>query len=227
MAQLDDDPVSQICFGLTSSYFYWQVFHEVRDERNWFGEGKIYPIKRYPFDLRFQVSLCGKHTVFGWHEYGYLLDEWHIGWQRSLGELLWDERWLWGGLRCCWECVKYKPESAFGEFAFETEIVENCLDWWESLKEENLWWYGNVCRRCRAKYLWVVLGGREEVGEDRGNPFEERKSLGLRSLEGDDSAVTVFEENKDSWTSSRLWEEYEALVGKYLTWESIFEKMGI
>jgi hypothetical protein len=227
MAQLDDDPVSQICFGLTSSYFYWQVFHEVRDEREWFGQGKVYPIKRYPFNLQFQVSVCGKHSVFGWYEYGYLLDAWNVGWQRSLGELLWEERWLWGDLQCCRECVKYKPKSAFGGFPFETEIMENAPEWIASLKEEDLWWYGNVCRRCRAKYLCVVLGNWEEVKEDRGNPFEERESLGLRRLEGDKSALTVFEENKESWTSSRLLEEYDALVGKYMTWESIFTKLGI
>jgi hypothetical protein len=227
MEQLDDDPVSQICFGLVSSYFYWQVFHEVRDEREYVKEGKIYPIERHPFDLRFQVSVCGKHSVYGWCEYEYLLDAWHIGWEKSLGELLWEERWLWGDLKCCWECVKYKPESAFGEFPWEAKMMENVSYWIENLAEQDLWWYRNGCRRCRARYLLVVSEKREEVREDRCNPFEERKSLGLKRIEGDGSAAAVFEENREFWPSSRLWDEYKALIGKYETWESIFTKMGI
>ncbi len=32
-------------------------------------------------------------------------------------------------MKCCWESMKYKPEGAFGEFALETEKVENVPDW--------------------------------------------------------------------------------------------------
>jgi hypothetical protein len=227
MAQLDDDPVSQICFGLTSSYFYWQVFHEVRDEREWLKGEKIYPIQRHPYDLRFQVSVCGKHSVYGWYEYGYLLDAWHVLWERSLGELLWEEKWLWKGLKYCWGCLKYKPQSAFEEFGWEKETLRYNPDWFEHLLEEDSRWYENSCRKCRAKFLLVSLGKREEVREKRGNPFEETKSLGLKRLKGDDNAEDIFEGRTKDWSTCRLWEEYEALIGKYETWESIFAELGI
>jgi hypothetical protein len=226
MAQLDDDPVSQICLGLASSYFYWQVFHEVRDERDWGKEEKIYPIQRHPYDLRFQVSVCGKHSVYGWYEYGYLLDAWDLRWERSLGDLLWEEKWLWGDLKCCWECLKYKPDNAFRDFDWEKETLMYAPDWFEYLSEEDFSWYGNACRRCRAKFLFVDLGNREEVREKGGNPFEETKSLGLR-LKGDDNADDSFERKQTYCSTSRSWGEYATLTGMYETWKSIFTKLGI
>lgn len=125
MANLHGDPVSQICFGLTSSYFYWQIFHEVYDERSYVSGEKEYMIFSHPFDLRFQVSHCGQYSIFGWWDYGNLLDCWDINWNRSLGELLWEEKGLWHGLTCCNECQKFKPEEAFEIFEWETVAMHD------------------------------------------------------------------------------------------------------
>jgi hypothetical protein len=229
MAHLHHDPVSQICFGLTSSYFYWHIFHEVRDEKGYGREGKVYPILSHPYDLRFQVSVCGQYSVFGWGEYGYLLDAWDsptrgIAWYKSLGELLCEERWLWGDLRYCSECVKYKPESAFEEFDGQQEMLQGVSNRQVGV---DFWWLGNVCRRCRAKQIFRDLGEREEVREQRGNAWEERKSLGLKTLEHKEDEVEVSKQNEHSWTYSRWRDECEALNGQYEMWESIFSKMCI
>jgi hypothetical protein len=71
MAHLHQDPASQIFFGLTSSYFYWQVFNEVMDEKEYGRDGKVY---RHANDLGLQVSVCGQYSLYGWWEYGFLLD---------------------------------------------------------------------------------------------------------------------------------------------------------
>jgi hypothetical protein len=229
MAQLHRDPVSQICFGLTASYFYWQVFHEVREEKRYGKEGKVYPIRCLPHDLRFQVSVCGQYSVFGWGEYGYLLDVNDkptdtIDWQKCLGERLWEEWWLWGDLRYCTECVTYKPESAFEEFDGQQEMLQRVSN---MNMEVDIWWLADICKRCRVKQLCRDLREREEVREQRGNPWEERKSLGLKRLGNDEKTEEGLRERERSWTCSRWRDECEALNGDYETWESIFLEMGI
>jgi hypothetical protein len=189
-------------------------------------EEKIYPIQRHAYDLRFQVSVCGKHPVYGWYEHGYLLDAWDLRWETSLGDLLWEEKWLWGDLKCCWVCLKYKPDSAFRDFDWEKEMLMYAPDWIEHLLEEDFSWSGNACRRCRATFLFVELGNRKEVREKGGNPFEETKSLGLR-LQGHGNAEDIFERKQKYCSTSRSWEEYATLTGRYETWESIFAKLGI
>lgn len=193
----------------------------MRDEREYGSERKVY---RHPNDLRLQVSVCGQYSVYGWWEYGFLLDAWHVGWNRSLGELLFGEWWLWGDLRYCEECVRYKPESAFEEFEGQQELLQGVAN--RQVVVDDLW-LGNVCKRCRSKQLLRDLGEREEIREQSGNPWEERKSLGLRKLEFDGNAKEMLQETGYTWTSSRLWEEREALESNYETWESIFSKLGI
>jgi hypothetical protein len=208
---------------------YWQIFHEVRDEKEYGREGKVYPILSHPHDLRFQVSVCSQYSVFGWGEYGYLLDAWDnptrdIAWHKSLVELLWEERWLWGNLRYCSECVKYKPESAFEEFDGQQEMMQSVSNRQE---EFEFWWLGTRCKRCRAKQLFRQLGEREEVTEQRGNPWEERKSLALKKPEYNENPEELLKQNEHSWTYSRWRDECEALNSNYETWESIFSKMCI
>lgn len=218
MAHLYKDPVSQICFGLTSSYFYWQVFHEVRDEKNYAGGGKLYC---YPLDLRFQVSACGQYSVYGWWEYGFLLDDWDVEWHRSLGERLCEERWLWGSLRYCEGCISYKPESAFEWFEAQQALLQSVSN---REVEVDSAWLENICKRCRAKQLFRYLGDREEVREQRGNPWEERKSLGLKRLTAGQES---FGEDEHASTYSRWTDECEVLNGTYEPWESVFMKLGI
>ena len=218
MAHLCQDPVSQICFGLTSSYFYWQVFHEVMDEKD-YGDGKEY---RHAMDLRLQVSVCGEYSVYGIWEYGFLLDKWDIPWDRSLGELLSEEQWLWGQLGYCAECVKYKPASAFEEFGGEQEMLKGVEERGVEVVAD-FWW----CKRCRVKQLLRDLGEREEVREPEQYAFEERRSLGLKRVEVDDNVKDLLREYEQTLTRSMFWEECEALDGNYETWRSIFSKLGI
>jgi hypothetical protein len=150
-----------------------------------------------------------------------LLDHWDIEWDRSLGERLCEERWLWGDLRYCEECVRYKPGSAFEEFDAQQEMLQSVCD---RMVEVDFWWLGNMCKRCKAKQLFRYLGKREEVKEQRGNPWEERKSLGLKTLAADEERL---QGNEQSWTYSRWRDECELASGKYETWESIFTKLSI
>jgi hypothetical protein len=169
MRQLEEeyrDPVSQLCFGLTSRRFY-RVFHTVRD---YFIDGEgYYPIGAHPFSFNMKVSVDGQHMLFGWYEWGLqgLVTSRDIVWQRDVGDLLKDELWLWKNLCCCAQCQRYKPLNAFEGFAFEedmrikyhkeiAEIDRNCGLYWEQ------------CRRCRAKLLKTKLEKRLEVFE-RGN----------------------------------------------------------
>jgi hypothetical protein len=223
MAHLHQDPASQICFGLTSSYFYWQVFHEVMDEKEYGRDGKVY---RHANDLRLQVSVCGQYSLYGRWEYGFLLDARDIQWHKSLGELLSEEQWLWGQLRYCEECVTSKPASAFEEFGGEQEMLKDVEERRVELVAD-FWWLEGMCKRCRAKQLLRDLGEREEVREQRGNPWEERRSLGLKRVEVNDNVKDLLQENEQALTPSRFWEECEASDGNYETWGSIFSKLGI
>jgi hypothetical protein len=57
MAHLD--PISQVCLGLTSTTFH-SVFLEI------YGHGKMWDIKKNPFGLDMQVSVCGEY-VLNWY----------------------------------------------------------------------------------------------------------------------------------------------------------------
>jgi len=140
-----------------------------------------------------------------------LLDAWDIGWNDCLKTLLCKERWLWGDLRYCAECVKYKPESAFGDFSGQQEMLMAVED--QRLDDQaNLKWLETICKRCRAKELFRCIGEREEVRETWGNPWEERESFGLKNPEAKDRGPG----------RNGMWDESD-----YETWESIFLKMGI
>ncbi|PMD44235.1 hypothetical protein L207DRAFT_508989 [Hyaloscypha variabilis F] len=210
MGHLYQDPASQICFGLTSSYFYWQVFHEMADRK--YGDGGTKYL--HPNDLRLQVSSCGQYSLFGLWEYGFLLDAWDIDWHPCLKELLCEEHWLWGDLKYCEGCAKYKPKGAFGEFSKQQEMLKAVEDR-QFLEAADFWWLENICKRCTAKELFRYMGEREEVLEQGGNAWEERESFGLKRLAADDK------------TQEGIWEECETGGDIYETWESIFSKLGI
>ncbi|KAK0108325.1 hypothetical protein ONS95_003140 [Cadophora gregata] len=218
LAQLWRDPVSQICFGLTARRFY-ALFHDVLDKGLLYdGAGKVYEIKRYPFDLRMRAAIDESHVLYGWYEYGYMLGATCVEWQRSLGELLWDEEWLWTGLRCCFECMKYKPEEAFGGFELEKKLEKEDSMAWRMSQEREASSYRKCCRRCRAKSLLVNLGGREEVVEVQGNAFEERASLGL---------IRCGEErrSRELWTKMNCYYYEDGDILE--TWDEVFAKMGL
>lgn len=70
-----------------------------------------------------QASLCGKYVLNWWYDDWFLRDSSDIKWDKFLGALLYEEKWLWGDLKLCAECFKYKPEKAFGGFAWETDML--------------------------------------------------------------------------------------------------------
>ncbi|KAL2071614.1 hypothetical protein VTL71DRAFT_12849 [Oculimacula yallundae] len=187
---LSRDPVSQICWGLTSRRFY-QILQSVLNPRIFCASKNKY-IDSEPqiSDLRMQVSLDEENVLYGWYEYGYMFEAPRSTWQSSLFERLKDEKWLWGDLRFCAWCVRYKPPKAFRGFELEHEVlgsgedVLKCLgldllrretgtDWEEEVR------YEDICTRCRARLLLVRWRGRSEVRDVRRNFGEERRSLGL------------------------------------------------
>ncbi|KAH7350841.1 hypothetical protein BKA65DRAFT_245852 [Rhexocercosporidium sp. MPI-PUGE-AT-0058] len=216
MAHLVRDPVSQICLGLTARRWY-AIFHEIIDQGQLYVHpGRKYDIKRFPFDLRMQAAVDESHVLYGWCEWGYMRDATCVQWQRSLGELLRDEKTLWGDLWYCGLCVKYKPEEAFGTFALEEKVGKEDPVFLNVGKGEG--GYRSWCRRCRACSLLIDWEGREGVFEVHGNAFEDRESLGL---------IRVGEEGR----ARELWikmicncdEDPEILEA----WDEVFEKMGI
>ena len=165
-----------------------------------------------------QAAVDESHVLYGWYEYGYMLGATCVEWQRSLGELLWDESWLWRGLRCCVSCVKYKPEEAFGGFELERKVEKDKPKALIELEKRELDWYRFLCKRCRAKILLVECVGREQVVEVHGNAWEERVSLGLIRC-GEESR------SKELWIKMicQYWEDEEILE----TWDEVFAKMDI
>jgi len=135
-----------------------------------------------------QVSVDSNFWLYGWYEYGYLLDAKDIPWERPLGELLSDEKWLWRDLRYCEQCHKYKPEEAFAGFWFEKDMAKKHSNKIKDTDPEDIQWYKKQCKRCRAQHLFVFLEGRREVLDDLlVNFYEEQPSLGLIK---DDEIVT-------------------------------------
>ena len=167
-----------------------------------------------------QVSVCGKHFLHYIYEDWFLRDCKDIIWERSLGELLWDEKTLWGGLRCCEGCLSYKPSQAYWRFSFEKEVFCRYRREIEAFEAEDVGWYERRCRRCRAKILLVVLERREEFFEDPVIVWD-RESLGL--VKGKMTEDERWREMEDARTA----EEYRAAKFNYESWDSIFERLGI
>ncbi|KAE8445289.1 hypothetical protein EG329_013527 [Mollisiaceae sp. DMI_Dod_QoI] len=219
MAQMELDPVSQVCLGLTNRYFY-KVFHAVRDMFLYDGS-RVYPIKSYQFDLRMQISTCEQHMWHGWaFPWKYLDDDSSIRWEKSLGELLRDER-MWGDLLYCGGCAKYKKEEAFLTSKYEESITEKGIENWEETIEET--WEGitQQCRRCRAKAILVHVEHRTEWFDDE-IVEEDRTSLGLRKLDWE-----VYIMDGDPLRAKMTEKEFLEVVGGYETWSEVFENMGL
>ncbi|TVY57015.1 hypothetical protein LCER1_G000973 [Lachnellula cervina] len=207
------DPVSQMCLGLTSSYFH-DIFHFI------YGSGADYNIRRKPFDLRMQVSVCGKHFLNYVYEDWFLRDCIDITWDRSLGELLAEEETLWGGLICCEGCVRYKPEGAYGRCVFEEGMFLKHRKEIGALEAADVEWYERQCKRCRVKLLMVFMDRKKEFFEDPEWVYE-KESLGLlREKRGEDERERELEDAKTD-------EEYHAAKFNYESWESIFQRLSI
>jgi hypothetical protein len=144
----------------------------------------------------------------------FLRDAKDIAWAPSLGELLWSED-IWCDLVCCWECLKYKPDSAFAVFEFETKILEKHRRRIARMEREEVDGYWNLCRRCRVKLLYECLEGRHVVYEDA-DLWQDRRSLGLRRLE-----------ERSIVPHAKAWDEWHALMHNYDRWEDVFTELGI
>ncbi|RDL37892.1 uncharacterized protein BP5553_05325 [Venustampulla echinocandica] len=213
------DPVSQMCLGLTSNYFH-RVFHTVYNR----GPSLAYNIKRYPFSLRMQASICGAHVLNWIWEDWFLRDNNDILWHRSLGELLFDEKTLWGNLRCCGECRIYKPETGYERFAAEEDFFGVFEKEINALEREDVEWYLGQCRRCRAKMLLTTFGKRKVVFEEV-NSWEEKRSLGLRRSE--EFQEDSIEEKKYRELSGKTTEQYHAARYDYESWEDVLAGLGL
>ncbi|KAF4624430.1 hypothetical protein G7Y89_g13744 [Cudoniella acicularis] len=165
------DPVTQMCLGLTNRYYHG-VFHALYNFPS-------YNIHRYPFGLSLQISICENYTLNWLYEDWFLRDAEDIAWERCLGELLYEEKSLWGDLSRCEGCWVYKPSSAFGRFDLEVETYRAFWKEIDCFEKEDIEWYGSQCRRCRAKFLLVVLWRKEEIFDDSVVDCE-RESLGVR-----------------------------------------------
>lgn len=210
MAHLD--PVSQMCLGLTGRYFH-QILHFC------YGSGEKYNIRRNPFDLRMQVSVCGKYILNHNLEDWFLRDSKDIIWERSLGELLSEEKTLWGDLIGCGWCLTYKPEKAYERFAFEEEMFVKFKKEIEAFEKEDVEWYNQKCRRCRAKILLLFLEKEEEVFD--GPRIVNEESLGLRREWKNN------EEKGKALQSAKSCEEFDAVRLNYEPWEDVFRRLCI
>lgn len=99
-----------MCLGIASRSLH-NTLHTIHG-----AEDEGYNVKRRPSDLWMQASICGKYILNWWYDDWFLRDCKDIEWNRSLGEMLFDEQWLWGDLRCCPQCLKFKPHDAYAEF---------------------------------------------------------------------------------------------------------------
>ncbi|CZR60387.1 uncharacterized protein PAC_10283 [Phialocephala subalpina] len=224
MAHLHKDPVSQVCLGLASRYWH-DVFHMTKDEFLPAGT-REYPIKPWPLNLGMQISTCEEYTWKGWYPW-YDLDcsePWAqiIQWNKSLGELLQNERWLWGDLWCCGGCLKYKPEEAFAKSEYEKSIEAKGLEEdWQVTVENVCEGITQQCRRCRAKAILLHVEKRDEWRENQ-IVEEERTSLGLRKLDWQNLIV-----DGDPLREKMTEQEFLEIVGGCEEWSEVFEQLGL
>lgn len=210
MAHLD--PVSQMSLGLISRFFHG-VFHNLN------GKEEEYNIRRNPFDLRMQVSECGKYFLNYKYEDLFLRDSNDIVWDRSLGELLWQEKTLRGDLKCCEGCFKYKPDKAYERCKSEVVMLKKHGKEVGSLEAEDVKWYESRCRKCRMKILLVIFE-REEEFFDEPEIVRDRESLGLKLKRGAD-------EKGDALKTAKTAEEWHAADFNYEVWEIVFKQLVI
>ena len=183
-----------------------------------------YNIRKYPFDLRMQVSTCDAQYIrHGWTEFWFLEDSLDIGWRENLGQLIAGEEGLWRGLTHCFGCQKYKPESAFSGFAFEREASRKYEKKLNLMDYNDICWYNDQCRRCRAKILLGMVEGRAQIFEEWSCPLEEKKSLGLLT-NGRFDAASQFDVDDFGVVDGK---EREPVTGEHVTWEDIFAKLHI
>jgi hypothetical protein len=212
---LELDPVSCMCLGLTCRAMH-ESFHTLYRPYEYPPEFNYY----HPFSLMMQASVCGTF-VLNWPYYGGppelpRLDR-DTSWYPELGFLLENEK-LWVGLWYCYGCNKYKPETAWDDFEYETairtkfrgheleELVESCDEF---------------CRRCRASACLEHFEGRELVRDliEIGTWGE---AIGFKRL-GERSKVAKSKILKKYLNHM----EYEALENHYERFEDVMRKLGI
>lgn len=213
-----------MCFGLTNRHFH-TIFHEIVDHVQRWDEKRGYNIKRYPFDLRMQASVCGEYILHGWTEFYFFEDDPTLEWHRNLAHLLADETSLWKGVQRCGGCLCYKPESAWAQFELEEEIAKRHEKEIEAIAACDIQWYKSQCRRCRVKILLICLEKKMEHFKERDCPLEAEPSVGLltSSLFDRDAAdfqIDFYAEGPEKHGNSNWNAEHE-------TWEELFEKLHI
>ena len=225
MFHLSSNTVSQICFGLTSRYFY-QLFVDCVHRH-------VVPAWEFPVDLRMTVDINENHMLYGSVFYEHILNDPEIEWQRSLFECLEGES-LWHDLIYCAECVRYKPESAFEEFDFELQIRRKHSRNIENIESSWIDYHWNCCKRCRIKELLVCLERKEqvyecvitEIGVVSLGLIVDKKDWGGKVLTPEctiTKSVAYFE-----WTSGVAMPTSTGRSDRmFEAWEDIFARLGI
>ncbi|EKD13745.1 hypothetical protein MBM_07946 [Drepanopeziza brunnea f. sp. 'multigermtubi' MB_m1] len=226
MSQLG--PVSRLCFGLTSAWFY-SVFHFVCDDLpgtdEWWNKAseRCYNILRSPTDLRMKEAQNDDDLVWrvSWDWYDHHHDQ-TVVWYRDLQELLADETSLWAGLWYCAECRKYKPGSAYRGSAFEEQMaLKYPAEWCLSQKVEQ-WWWIETCRRCRAVAILIDWEGRPAVRDDESPRHEENDLIGLGKEGPEGVRVWGHSDTRHDFRKCNYWDRQY-----YDTLDEVCEKLGL
>ena len=185
-------------------------------------DGRPWHTGKHPFDLRMQTSIGGQYSLYTPYGDCYGGHQPDFQWQRNLAELLADEKSLWGDLVFCSGCTKYRPESAFSRFDYESEIYLKHKTELDTLEAEDVDWYMGQCKKCRTKILLGLVEKRETVLEDVGL-MEEKQSLGLRIPQGEeslDNELLTIGVKMSGGEKRSVFIEYES-------WERVFSRLAI
>lgn len=125
------DPISQLCFSLTTSRFYKIIKTSKRPGSYQSYLHSYCYADRLSLDLSTQVSTCGKYV---WDKDDYYLNhvptfhDTEVQWQPRLVDLLWSEPFFWGsGGQWCEGCCRILPPTSWKKCEFERELWGSAL----------------------------------------------------------------------------------------------------
>ncbi|KAB8303080.1 hypothetical protein EYC80_004533 [Monilinia laxa] len=125
------DPVSQLCFSLTTSRFYKMIKTSKSPESYQIYLYDYNYAGRLSLDLSTQMSTCGKHI---WDKDDAYLNhvptfqDAEVQWQPRLVDLLWNEPFFWGsGGQWCEGCCRILPPTSWNKCEFERRFWETAL----------------------------------------------------------------------------------------------------
>ncbi|QSZ33172.1 hypothetical protein DSL72_002758 [Monilinia vaccinii-corymbosi] len=125
------DPVSQLCFSLTTSRFHnmLKTFRGRRSYHEYLHDYWCRP--RLSLELSTRASMCGKYI---WDQDDYDLGnvpDFHdteVQWYPCLANLLWDEPFLWSsGGQWCDRCYRVLPPTSWDLCGFERKFWDSAL----------------------------------------------------------------------------------------------------